>query len=363
MRRVLTVFALIVTAASGQVPAADSRPANAGPEGMVWIPGGEFTMGTRPTRSRAATSSPPHRVRVDGFWMDETEVTNAQFAEFVDATGYVTTAERPVDWEELKKQVAPGTPKPPDEKLRARLARLHAARRPRRPATTISQWWNWTPGADWRHPEGPGAARSTDKDDHPGRARRLGRRRRLLQVGRQAACRPRPSGNSPRAADSTASATCGATSRLERQRAGQHLAGRLPRQEHRRGRLRPDRAGEELPAERLRPVRHGRQRVGVVQRPRIRPDTYARRVLELGPGGVAVNPVGPSKSLDPRNPLAPESHVHRGGSFLCHDSYCASYRPSARMACPPDTALEHLGFRCVMTAEMWKQRTESRPVK
>jgi formylglycine-generating enzyme required for sulfatase activity len=84
---------------------------------------------------------------------------------------------------------------------------------------------------------------------------------------------------------------------------------------------------------------------------RYRPDTYARRRLELGADGVAQDPAGPEKSLDPRNPHASVSHVHRGGSFLCNDSYCASYRPSARMACPPDTGLSHLGFRCVISAE------------
>jgi formylglycine-generating enzyme required for sulfatase activity len=89
-----------------------------------------------------------------------------------------------------------------------------------------------------------------------------------------------------------------------------------------------------------------------------RPDTYARRVLEIGKDGVAVNPTGPSSSIDLRNPHAPESRVHRGGSFLCHDSYCASYRPSARMACSPDSGLQHLGFRCVMTPEMWKVKQQ-----
>src|ERR1041385_5905989 len=84
---------------------------------MVWIPGGEFTMGTNETNS-LANERPAHRVKLDGFWIDEHDVTNAEFRKFVKATGYVTTAEKPVDWEELKKQVPPGTPKPPDEKLR-----------------------------------------------------------------------------------------------------------------------------------------------------------------------------------------------------------------------------------------------------
>src|SRR5262245_25167367 len=66
------------------------------PPGMVWFPGGEFTMGTD-AELGWPDEKPAHRVRVDGFWMDETEVTNAQFRRFVEATGYVTTAERPPD--------------------------------------------------------------------------------------------------------------------------------------------------------------------------------------------------------------------------------------------------------------------------
>src|SRR5688572_31446261 len=86
-------------------------------DGMVWVPGGEFAMGSDLPGSRA-NERPVVKVSVDGFWMDLTSVTNADFRKFVEATGYKTTAERPVDWEELKKQVAPGTPKPSDEMLR-----------------------------------------------------------------------------------------------------------------------------------------------------------------------------------------------------------------------------------------------------
>src|SRR6187551_1118487 len=87
------------------------------PVGMVWIPGGEFTMGCK-EENCTQESMAPHRVKVEGFWMDETEVTNAEFKKFVEETKYSTVAERPIDWEELKKQSPPGTPKPPDEALR-----------------------------------------------------------------------------------------------------------------------------------------------------------------------------------------------------------------------------------------------------
>src|SRR5262249_54245780 len=86
------------------------------PSGMVWIPPGRFSMGTDDLASMP-NERPAHPVRVDGFWMDEHDVTNAEFKKFVDATGYLTTAERPPDWEELKKQLPPGTPKPDDSLL------------------------------------------------------------------------------------------------------------------------------------------------------------------------------------------------------------------------------------------------------
>src|SRR5690606_24040419 len=92
-------------------------PVAPAPAGMKWIPAGEFTMGTDDANS-LPNERPAHRVRLDGYWIDETPVTNAQFRKFVEATGYLTTAELPVDWEELKKQLPPGTPKPADEMLK-----------------------------------------------------------------------------------------------------------------------------------------------------------------------------------------------------------------------------------------------------
>jgi formylglycine-generating enzyme required for sulfatase activity len=134
------------------------------PPGMVWIPGGEFTMGTD-SDVGWADEKPAHRVRVHGFWMDETDVTNAQFRTFVEATGYVTTAEKPVDAEEILKQSPPGTPPPPPEKL---VPGSLVFTPPSGPVSLkdFSQWWKWTPGANWQHPEGPGSS-IDGKDDHP----------------------------------------------------------------------------------------------------------------------------------------------------------------------------------------------------
>src|SRR5262245_14202304 len=126
------------------------------PPGMVWIPGGEFTMGTD-SKMSFPNERPAHRVRVDEFWMDEHEVTNAEFQKFVTATGYLTTAERKPDWEELKKQVPPGTPKPNDSMLVPGALVFTPTDGPA-PLYDLPAWWRWTPGADWRHPEGPGSS-------------------------------------------------------------------------------------------------------------------------------------------------------------------------------------------------------------
>jgi len=75
-------------------------------------------------------------------------------------------------------------------------------------------------------------------------------------------------------------------------------------------------------------------------------DLYRQRAGQ----GVAVNPAGPEKSFDPRQPYSP-LRAQKGGSFLCADSYCARYRPSARHGCTPDTGMSHIGFRCVMTGK------------
>jgi formylglycine-generating enzyme required for sulfatase activity len=120
---------------------------------MVWIPPGVYTMGGCGPLARE-DEFPRQRVQLDGFWMDATEVTNAQFAAFVAATGYRTLAERPVDWNELRQQLPPGTPKPPDEQLQpGSLVFVSPATQP--DLADFQEWWRWTPGACWKHPQGP----------------------------------------------------------------------------------------------------------------------------------------------------------------------------------------------------------------
>ncbi len=332
---------------------ATPQPAGTPPAGMVWIPGGEFTMGSVDPLARP-DERPIHRVRVDAFWMDATEVTNAQFREFVDATGYKTTAERPVDWEELKKQVPAGTPKPSDEALKPGSLVFSSPDHPVNLAD-YGQWWKWTNGADWRHPEGP-ASSIDGKDNYP-----------VVQVSWDDAVAYCTWAG--KRLPTEAEWECAARGGLDHK---VNVWGNEPIDPTRcntwQGHF-PDKNTAEdgfplsAPVKSFAPNGFGLYDVAGNAwewcSDFYRPDTYARQILAVGQGVVIVNPVGPDKALDPRNPESAESRVQRGGSFLCNDSYCASYRPSARMACPRDTGLQHVGFRCVMTQDMWSTRART----
>jgi len=120
---------------------------------MVWIPGGEFSMGAQSPpdmddvgMKATLDSRPIHRVYVDGFFMDKTDVTNAEFEKFVKATGYVTVAER--------KPRAEDYPGAPPENLVAGSVVFAPPDHPV-PLNNYFQWWTYMPGANWRHPLGP----------------------------------------------------------------------------------------------------------------------------------------------------------------------------------------------------------------
>ncbi|MBL9118887.1 MAG: formylglycine-generating enzyme family protein [Phycisphaerae bacterium] len=310
---------------------------------MVWIPGGEFTMGGVDRLARP-DEQPLHRVRVAGFWMDSTEVTNAEFRRFVEATGYVTTAERAVDWEELKRQLPPGTPRPPEDMLQPG-ASVFTPPSGQVDLADFRQWWTWTPGASWRHPSGPHTTLE-GKDDHP-----------VVHVSW----------------DDAVAYCAWAGKRLPTEAEWEFAArggldqavnvwGNEPVDHTRANTWQghfPDHNTREdgfvgaAPVRSFPPNGYGLyDMAGNVWEwcaDRFRADEYSRRVEAAGQGAVVADPKGPPNSSDPRNPHAPESRVHRGGSFLCSDRYCASYRPSARMASPPDNAMQHLGFRCVLS--------------
>ncbi|MBX9692147.1 MAG: formylglycine-generating enzyme family protein [Cyanobacteria bacterium] len=314
------------------------------PPGMVLVRGGEFVMGSEDSEARA-DERPCHHVYVDSFWMDETEVTNASFRKFVADTGYVTTAEKEVDWEELKKDLPDGASKPDSNLLQP--GSLVFSPDPNLPQTHWSQWWKWTNGADWKHPNGPGS--SLEKlDDHP-----------VVHIS---------------FADARAYASW-AGKRLPTEAEWEYAArGGLEGQKYVWG-------NEAVTAEKANiwqgkfPVENTCQDQYKSTAPvksfnpngfglfdmagnvwewcsdLYRPSTYLERVVKDGHDSIVKNPQGPVSSYDPRQPSAKELHALRGGSFLCHESYCTSYRPSARMANSPDTGMSHIGFRCVKDIE------------
>jgi formylglycine-generating enzyme len=316
-------------------------PSGHSPPGMVWIPGGEFTMGTD-SEPGWVDERPAHRVRVDGFWMDKTDVTNAQFRVFVEATGYVTTAEKPVDLEEIMRQSPPGAPRPPAEMLVPGSLVFRPTSGPLKDPHDIRQWWHWTPGADWRHPEGPTSS-IDGKDDHP-----------VVQVSwHDAVAYCQWAGKRlPTEAEWEFAARGGLDGKTyvwgDEPFSEEHPQCNCWQGEFPWKNTAKDGFERTSPVKAFPPNGYGlHDMAGNVWQ--WCSDWYAVDLYSQRAGsGVIENPPGPEKSFDPRQPYSP-LRVQKGGSFLCHPSYCWRYRPGARHGCTPDTGMSHVGFRCVVT--------------
>lgn len=306
----------------------DALPPDDAPPGMVWIPGGQFWRGGEP---QFADAQPVHLVYVDGFWMDRTEVTNADFERFAQETHYVTVAERTPTADEIPgaspEQLVAGSIvfDPPDEVV---------------PLDNFHAWWRYLPGADWRHPEGPDSDLE-GRRDHP-----------VVHVcWEDAAAYARWAGKRlPTEAEWEFAARGG----LDRQRyvwgsrapgndrwPANIWQGSFPNQN-----TRADGFVRTAPVGSFEPNGFGLHDMsGNVWEwcaDWYRPDYYevaARR-----------NPQGPTESYDPDEPGAIK-RVQRGGSFLCSDQYCTAYRPGVRGKGDPMSAAAHIGFRCVRDAE------------
>ncbi len=306
-------------------------------EDMVWLPAATFTMGATDQEGRA-DEYPAHQVKLDGFWMDKHEVTNAQFRKFVESTGYVTTAEQKPDWNEMKKQLPPGTPKPPDSML-APGALVFSPPSYSVPLDDPGQWWKWVRGADWHHPTGPGST-IKGKDNFP-----------VVNVSwydAQAFCK-------------------WAGKRLPTEAEWEYAArGGLSLKKYPWGNEDPESG---------KPKANTWQ--GNFPNKNTDWDGYygTAPVMSFAPNGfglydmagnvwewcsdwysadyyrsladeVAANVEGPAKSNDPMQPTVPVK-VIRGGSFMCNPSYCKGYRVTSRMMSSEDSGLQNLGFRCV----------------
>ncbi len=315
------------------------------PEGMAWIPGGEFSMGSDATSESLCglpgvtrDALPIHRVYVDGFWMDATEVTNDQFEKFAKATGYITVAEQKPTREEF--------PTAPPENLIAGSTVFTPTPKPV-PLNNYFQWWSYVPGADWRHPDGPESSLKEERGKHP-----------VVQIAYEdAEAYAKWAGKRlPTEAEWEFAARGGVAGNLyawgdELKPGGKFQAniyqGRFP--------VEGGDTGEDgfkgiAPVAQFPPNAYGLHDVaGNVWEwcsDWYRPDTYAR--LKLA-GGVARNPQGPDTPYDPAEPTE-KKRVHRGGSFLCTDQYCTLYMVGTRGKGEVRTASNHTGFRCVKAA-------------
>jgi formylglycine-generating enzyme len=305
----------------------DSRP---GPD-MVWIPGGTFLMGSD---DHYPEEAPAHQVTVDGFWIDRHPVTNAEFARFVRKTGYLTVAEQapdPADYPGAKPELL-----------------VPASTVFRQPPHRVDlgnhyNWWTYAPGADWRHPQGPGSS-IRKKPDHPvvhvafqdveAYARWAGK-----QLSTEAEWELAARGGLDGAEYAWGD---------ELNPSGRWMAntwqGEFPIEN-----LKEDGYAGTSPAGSFPPNGYGLlDMIGNVWE--WTTDWYQAHAELTHPCCTATNPRGGDRqrSPNPVDPAAIPRRVMKGGSHLCAPNYCRRYRPAARMAQAVDTSTSHLGFRCVI---------------
>ncbi len=327
------------------------------PAGMVWIPGGSFQMGsplpddpTNPDRLKR-DEFPVHSVTVDGFYMDETAVTNAEFARFVEATGYVTFAEIKPEREDFL-GVVPDISQIPEENLVAGALVFNPDFDREKFRNDFQGWelqaWKYQPGANWKHPQGPGSS-IAGRDDHP-----------VVNVVYQdclAYCRWAGK-RLPTEAEWEYACRGGQAEQTypwgeELTPAGKYLCnywqGEFPVKHEVLDGFETTAPVKSFPANGYG-LYDMAGNVWEWVNDYYRPDYY-----RISPER---NPQGPERWLDPNEPTV-EKRVTRGGSFLCNTNNCTGYRNAARMRSDVTSASFHTGFRCVVDSRLYQQHHTS----
>ena len=315
------------------------------PEGMVWVEGKSYTKGAKNNDVFAMMrEKPSHEVYIDGFFIDATEVTNNQFKKFVDETGYVTIAEREIDWEEMKKSLPIGTPKPHDSILQPGSLIFNDQIKRVENMENYFQWWRWQTGANWKAPKGP-ESNIENKGNFP-----------VVHIAYEDAIAYCDWSNRrlPSEAEWESAAqgnyinavyTWGNEIDLLNSNANTWQGDFPVKNESKDG------------FEMIAPVKSfPPNSIGIFDMIgnvwEITDDLFnVNYYSELSTESELKNIKGASTCYNPSNPFE-KQYVMKGGSFLCHDSYCASYRISARMGVSIDSGSDHTGFRTVVTPEM-----------
>jgi len=306
--------------------------------GMALIPGGQYKMGSNSINSYA-NEQPVHIVQVDSFYMDYYEVTNFEFSQFITETGYVTMAERAIDWSKMKLQLPPETKKPPDSLLSPGSLIFRSTDYPVS-LSDESRWWKWEIGANWKYPDGKQSS-IENKMDHP-----------VVHVSwEDANAFAKWSGKRLPTEAEWEWAAMGGNENYIYPWGNESINSKPMRANFWQGHFpyvntRDDGYYYTASVGSFPPNNYGlHDMAGNVWE--WCSDYYHEDSYSIDSSkGICIDPKGPENSYDPREPLIVK-RVIRGGSFLCNDSYCSGYRVSRRMAASEDTGLRHTGFRCV----------------